>query len=410
MQRFLRLIVLIFAPAWVAAADLSLPLAQDEMIHPAGAGAKEPALFSVEGSDLLMSWLEPGDQGYNVRMSRYDGVRWSTPSTASGGDDLFINWADYPSIARVDDEVIAVHWLRTHTRGAYSYNVNIALSADEGRTWSPPLIPHDDVSAAQHGFASMIPVAGEGLAVVWLDGRASDNEPTDQDPLADAMQLRATFISPEGERSDDVAVDLSTCSCCQTAATTTEDGALLVAYRDRSADEIRDISLVRYADGAWSAPYPLSDDGWQIAGCPVNGPALASQGSDVVAAWFTAANDTPAVKVATSSDGGLTFGNAMRIDGGRAVGRVDATILDDGNALVSWLEHTDDGEALMVCVVTAQGCGAKTLVAENSAGGSMNFPALSAAFGGAYLAWTEPQADGSDNIRMVRLRFRGNAE
>lgn len=410
MQRFVQLIVLIFAPAWVAAADLSLPLDQDEMTHPAGAGAKEPALSSVEGSDLLMSWLEPAVQGYNVRMSRYDGVRWSTPSTVSGGDNLFINWADYPSITRVNDEVIAVHWLRTHARGAYSYNVNIALSADEGRTWSAPFIPHDDVSAAQHGFASMIPVEGRGLAVVWLDGRASDNEPTDKSPLADAMQLRATFISPVGEKTDDVALDLSTCSCCQTAVATSEDGALLVAYRDRSAEEIRDISLVRYADGAWSKPHPLSDDGWAISGCPVNGPALASRGSQFVAAWFTAANDKPGVKIAMSTDSGITFSAPMRIDGGRAAGRVDAAILYDGSALVSWLEHTDDGEALMVCIVTAKGCGAKMRVAENSVGGSMNFPALSAAFGGTYLAWTEPQADGSDNIRMVRLSISGNAE
>lgn len=288
-------------------------------------------------------------------------------------------------------------------------DLRVALKKGAGQ-WSTPFIPHDDVSAAQHGFASMIPVEGRGLAVVWLDGRASDNEPTDKSPLADAMQLRAAFISPNGEKTDDIALDLSTCSCCQTAAATTEDGALLVAYRDRSADEIRDISLVRYADGAWSKPHPLSDDGWEISGCPVNGPALASRGSEVVAAWFTAANDTPAVKVATSSDNGLTFGNAMRIDGGRAAGRVDATILYDGSALVSWLEHTDNGETLMVCIVTAKGCGAKMRVAENSVGGSMNFPALSAAFGGAYLAWTEPQADGSDNIRMVRLSIRSNAE
>lgn len=410
MVRFLRYLAFIMIPAVSCADELPFSITYEEVFPPGKAGAKEPSLFSSDESHLLMSWLEPGNQGYTVRMSRYDGVRWSTPSTVSGGDDLFINWADYPSIARVVDEVIAVHWLRTHARGAYSYNVNIALSADEGRTWSAPFIPHDDVSASQHGFASMIPVAGKGFVVVWLDGRASDNESTDQNSLADAMQLRASFISPEGERGDDVALDLSTCSCCQTAAATTEDGALLVAYRDRSAEEIRDISLVRYADGAWSKPHPLSDDGWEIAGCPVNGPALASQGSDVVAAWFTAANDTPAVKVATSSDSGLTFGNAMRIDGGRAAGRVDATILDDGSALVSWLEQTDDGEALMVCIVAAKGCGAKMHVAENSVGGSMNFPALSAAFGGAYLAWTEPQADGSDNIRMVRLSISGNAK
>ena len=398
---------LIMIPAISFADEPSLSVTYEEVLHPSKAGAMNPELFSSEGSSLLMSWLEPGDQGYNVQMSLYDGVRWSTPSNVSGGDELFINWADYPSIARVNDEVMAVHWLRTHARGAYSYNVNIALSADAGQSWSAPLIPHDDVSATQHGFATMIPVKDKGLAVVWLDGRASDNEATDQDPLADAMQLRATFISPEGERADDVALDLSTCSCCQTAAVTTDDGAILVAYRDRNAEEIRDISLVRYTDNAWSEPYRLSDDGWAISGCPVNGPALASRGPDVVAAWFTAANDTPAVKIAMSSDSGLNFSTPVRIDGGQPAGRVDAAVIEDGTTLVSWMEQTDYGDALLVCIVTEKGCVATTRVDENSVGGTMNFPTLGAAFAGAYLAWTEPQTDGSDNIRMVRLDVNG---
>ena len=64
-------------------------------------------------------------------------------------------------------------------------------------------------------------------------------------------------------------------------------------------------------------------DGWQIEGCPVNGPAIDTDGGRAVVAWFTAANNTPKVKVAFSGDDGVTFGKAFEIDKGTPSGRVD---------------------------------------------------------------------------------------
>ncbi len=58
----------------------------------------------------------------------------------------------------------------------------------------------------------------------------------------------------------------------------------VVAYRDRSVDEVRDIAVVRRVNGTWTTPAVVHDDHWQIAACPVNGPALASRGDTVVIA------------------------------------------------------------------------------------------------------------------------------
>ena len=38
----------------------------------------------------------------------------------------------------------------------------------------------------------------------------------------------------------------------------------MIAYRDRSADEVRDISIVRRVGGRWTKPAPVHDDGWKI--------------------------------------------------------------------------------------------------------------------------------------------------
>ena len=72
-------------------------------------------------------------------------------------------------------------------------------------------------------------------------------------------------------------VDGDACSCCSTDMAETVDGPVAV-YRDHDAGEIRDISIVRRVDGKWTAPAPVHRDGWMIAGCPTNGPAVAASG------------------------------------------------------------------------------------------------------------------------------------
>ena len=141
------------------------------------------------------------------------------------------------------------------------------------------------------------------------------------------MQLRATTLSREGQLSEDVAVDLNTCSCCQTSLSKTKKGTIVAAYRDRTTEEIRDISIVRLTSSGWEKPISVNQDGWEISGCPVNGPSISSNNGILAVVWFTGANDIPAIKVAFSDDDGREFDNPIRIDLGNPLGRVDLEIL-----------------------------------------------------------------------------------
>jgi hypothetical protein len=89
---------------------------------------------------------------------------------------------------------------------------------------------------------------------------------------------------------------------------------VILAYRDRSEGEIRDISIIRYAGGYWNSPYTLHKDDWTIAGCPVNGPMLANHENNVAIAWYTSPNSTPTVNVAFSKDEGASFDAPLRVD------------------------------------------------------------------------------------------------
>ena len=101
------------------------------------------------------------------------------------------------------------------------------------------------------------------------------------------MSLRFARLGPEGQVGSDVLVDERVCDCCNTAMTAVP-GGLLIAYRDRSEADIRDIAVRRFTTGSFTEPYHVGDDNWYYPGCPVNGPALSASGDEVVLAWYTA--------------------------------------------------------------------------------------------------------------------------
>ena len=71
------------------------------------------------------------------------------------------------------------------------------------------------------------------------------------------------------------------CYCCKVAMATAADGAIIAAWRHVYAGNIRDIAFTISRDGGrtFAAPQRLSEDRWQLAGCPDDGPALAVDGA-----------------------------------------------------------------------------------------------------------------------------------
>jgi hypothetical protein len=126
----------------------------------------------------------------------------------------------------------------------------------------------------------------------------------------------------------------------------------------------------------------------------VNGPAISANGDYASLVWFTGAGGVSSVKMAFSDDQGASFGPARKIDLGGPAGRVDLLQLNDGSALVSWVEWTAAGEVLLTCRATAaDGCGDPVAIAVNRTGNAMGFPRMTLAGDDVYFAWTEPSID-----------------
>ena len=216
------------------------------------------------------------------------------------------------------------------------------------------------------------------------------------------MMLVSTTLMPNGARGPEVRLDERTCDCCQNAAAMTSSGPI-VAYRNRSPDEIRDIYVTRRVAGNWLPGVPVHDDNWKIAACPVNGPSLAARENRVALAWFTAADDSARVKVAFSDDAGAKFGAPVRIDEGRPAGRVDVALLTDGGALVTWIERVGgDTAAVRVRRVGRNGtAGTPVTIASSSAARASGFPRMAITGNNALFAWTVPGRPSA--IRVARV-------
>jgi len=395
---------------------------------PAAAGAMAPHLAVAGGGGAWLSWLEPRTQaegsGHRLRAARFDGAAWGEPVTVAAGDDFFANWADVPSVVEGADGELLAHWLAKLSGDTYAYGVHLARSTDGGATWQPLGLLHDDASPSEHGFVSLVPAAGGGFDAVWLDGRGMVG---DTPPGGGTMSLRAARVT-DGVARRETLLDDRVCDCCQTAAVAIPgndpDGRgprLLVAYRDRSPDEVRDVSLLRGSldavaadgdptpDAAWSAPQPLHRDGWVIAGCPVNGPALAADGERVAAAWFTGADGGGRVRAALSTDGGAGFGPPLEIDAGAPLGRVGVAFAADGSgdAIVSWLGA--DGGVWLRRVAGDGAAGAPFRLAVTSTARASGFPRLlggAAPGAGLWVAWVEissGEADGRGGASHLRF-------
>ena len=373
----------------------------ETLASPAADGSGEPNLSVGPDGRAYLSWLEPAaDSSHALRFATLEGDRWSAPRTIAQRKDLFVNWADFPSVVALSGHTLAAHWLQRSGTAKYAYDVRVAQSSDGGATWSTPVVPHRDGTPTEHGFVSLFAFR-DSLGAVWLDGRnfarTSEGEKAD-------MMLVMTSVAANGTTGSERVLDERVCDCCQTSWAVASSGPVLV-YRDRLNGEIRDISIVRWSDSGWTKGTVVHADGWNIDFCPVNGPAVAADGQRVAVAWFTGARDTSRVLLARSNDAGVTFGPPVRIDDGKPVGRVDVELDEHGGALVSWMEFTSGQQAdVRVRRVGADGAlGGSTVVAQSSGERASGFPRMVVADDQLMFAWTESGEPAGVHVARARL-------
>lgn len=361
-----------------------------------------PQLFAV-GEQISLSWLERVGDEHALRYSRWQDNKWSAPRTVRKGRDWFANWADLPGVRPLEDGRWMAWWLQKSGDGTYAYDVQLAFS-DDGERWQPVGTPHNDGTQTEHGFVTAFELPNNNVALAWLDGRNTGGEGHAHHGTG-GMTLRYGMFDAEGRQVDGAEIDALTCDCCQTDSAVAND-AVVLAYRDRTEKEIRDILVTRFVDGDWSEPVRVHADGWEIGGCPVNGPAIAADGENIAVAWFTAPTGKGEVRLAFSEDGGRTFSPAIRVDDGQPQGRVDL-VLADGRALVSWVETGESGaEVRLRDVEPGNGSKQSLTLVKTDSGRAAGFPRMALLEDGSLLLTWTATGGATREMRSARVTLQ----
>src|SRR5689334_16328711 len=115
----------------------------------AAAGSSEPQLTTSD-QGVILSWLERNGKSSTLKFAERAGSTWSTPATVASGTDWFVSWADVPSVMRLSNGTLVANWYRNTNIELEAYDLWLAHSADEGKTWSKPMMPHHDRTKTQH--------------------------------------------------------------------------------------------------------------------------------------------------------------------------------------------------------------------------------------------------------------------
>ena len=326
-------------------------------------GAHAPDLAAGPDGTLWLTWVERSGDVPAIRLSvRSADGEWRDPVTVVSRKELVVFDADPPSVAVLPDGTVFVQWLE---EAGNKLALRVARSTDGGRTFGKPQSVGEGAEGAERGFFE-IAAADGGARAVWLEGGA---------PGKKTVQAELLSVPWKGDAMGGIAaLDGRVCDCCQLSIAAS-GGALLVAYRDRSPDEIRDVSVVRIGKDGASSPVTVAKDGWKTPTCPVNGPSIAADGKLVAVAWYTNHPDAR-VQVAFSSDGGATFGAPVRVDDGDPLGRAGVRLVD-GAAVVTWVEEVGETPELRAAWAQPDGAAGESFRVSSFRGGtSSSYPRI----------------------------------
>lgn len=284
---------------------------------------KTPRLSSTENT-LLLSWVETSSSIKQLKYSMYDNKQWSEAKTAAFGANWFINYADFAKVEAVDDQHFIASWLEQTSRVSTQYQFKIKQSFDAGKTWlatTSPLAIND----GERGFISAVKV-DDNVIFTWIS------------QVGDAYQIHSSMLNANNQWSDTLVVDNASCSCCHTDMAAQGNRALTV-YRDRTKNEIRDIAISSFQHKKWQAPKVIHHDGWEINGCPVNGPSISANDDSLAIIWYTFAKNIPQVKLLTQLNSSL---NKVTVLDEKGIGYVDSAMVNYVTVILSWLALTDE--------------------------------------------------------------------
>ena len=302
--------------------------------------------------------------------------------------------------------------------------IRSARSTDGGRSFAPPKTLQTTGAAGDRGWPALAVDSTGTSHALWLDHRGM------ADPAAAHQHAGHDAAAPASDQRDGVAMAQKSglyyasvgstgaaadrelvkgvCYCCKTALATGAPGSLFAAWRQVYAGNIRDIAFAQSKDGGktFSAPVRISEDGWQLDGCPDDGPAMVVDRTETVhIVWPTVIGGaTPEGAIFyTSTRDGRTFTPRQRVPtlGSPKPSHPQISQDRNGQLYVAWDESTNGVRSAAIRPLNVAQGKATFGDAQIISGPSL-YPVMTPISQGLLVAWTSGAADQS-TIKVRRI-------
>jgi hypothetical protein len=375
--------------------------------------AAEPAVAPVGDGTVYVAWVEHRSKEANVWLAHFDGEErpLGQPTRVNPDAGGATAWrGDPPTIAVSPEGAVYVGWTARDEAAAHASTLYLSASSDGGRSFAAPTRVNDDAKPGVHGMHSLA-VSGDGrVYMAWLDER--DIEPKEADPSKAPSHMhtesnRVVYFaaSTDGGRtfSKNSRVAGEVCPCCKTSLAVGADGRVYAAWRQVLPGNFRHIAVASSTDGglSFSTAAVVSDDRWELQGCPVSGPALAA-GADgfLRVLWYTAGEaGKPGLYWSESHDGGRTFSQRQVLAEMEGHG-TPALLKGEGGILTAVWEGAD-GASSAAMTARLEGDGRVTTASVVAEDGEL--PAAAEAAGHLFVAYVGKDGEGH-GVWMMKAR------
>ena len=297
--------------------------------------AAEPAIASDAEGNVYVLYVEHGaNKTADVYLQKYSG------EAKPIGEKVRINpeagrataWrGDPPTIKIGKDGTVYVGWTaRVEVTEGSANDLYLSISKDGGKFFNAPVKVNDDKVPGVHGMHSLEVDQMGRIFFAWLDERyLKDGKQPEAKPMPmnqsenNSGEMKHQHSEPNREVYFTVSTDggksfsankriaENVCPCCKLSMATAPDERLYVSWRQVLEGDFRHIAVSSSTDGGNTfAPFTIvSNDQWQISGCPVSGAGMTVDKNNALKIiWFTAGTaGTPGIYLSESKDGGKSF-------------------------------------------------------------------------------------------------------
>jgi hypothetical protein len=370
-----------------------------------------------------------GDTDILVALSDDGGRTFAAPSRVNRSPgDAWVGGEFPPRVALVRRAGGAPDVVVAWAAGGDEQAIRLARSTDGGRTFPAPETLQAVNAPGIRGWHAMT-LDGRGTVhTIWLDhrgleesapaeagrhpGHGGTGRPGDSaDGVLMAQKSALYYSSTEVQRER--ALLSGVCYCCKTALTTAGDATLYAAWRHVYAGNIRDIAFTASRDGGrtFDPPARVSEDNWEIAGCPDDGPALAVDGRQRVHVVWPTVTD-PSVPAGALfhaiSDDGRAFSPRVRVPtlGSPRPSHPQVAVDARNRVVIGWDELYEGRRTAAVTTLTVDAAGRPRFGPPTILDGrTSSYPVLAALHDHVVAAWVS--GDAASSTIAVRVLAAG---